>query len=240
MRRGLCRPGDGASRVPPARWPDAPPAADRLTPIYPTTAGLQQATCARWPNRRWRSWHDGVAAASCCRQPCWMQSSCRRSSAALRYCCTSRRRTPSLAELDSGRHPARRRLAFEELLAHQLSLRLLRERTTRQAAPPLPRHGGLSRAVARERCRFTLTARPAAGTGRKSAPTSRSRTRCCGCCRAMSARGKTVVAALAALRAVEAGAQAALMAPTELLAEQHYAQFPGLAGPNSAVRSCAG
>ena len=55
--------------------------------------------------------------------------------------------------------------------------------------------------------------------------------RCTGCCRATSARGKTVVAALAAAQAIDAGWQCALMAPTEILAEQHFRKLVGWLEP---------
>jgi ATP-dependent DNA helicase RecG len=128
-----------------------------------------------------------------------------------------------LLPLAIGRHPAQRRLAFEELLAHQLSLRQLREDIRADAAWPLAPSGELA-------ARF-LAALPFALTGAQA--------RVLGEVRADIAApspmlrlvqgdvgsGKTVVAALAALAAVEAGFQVALMAPTELLAEQHWQNF---------------
>ena len=54
------------------------------------------------------------------------------------------------------------------------------------------------------------------------------RIRCGGCCKATSARGKTVVAACSALMALESGFNVALMAPTEILAEQHFTNFTPL------------
>ncbi|MCB0271330.1 MAG: DEAD/DEAH box helicase, partial [Calditrichaeota bacterium] len=125
----------------------------------------------------------------------------------------------AVAELESGRHPARRRLAFEELLAHQLSLRRLRESTRRQAAPPLA-GGGLSQRFV-ERLPFALTAAQQRVLAEIAADLTQPRPML----RLLQGdvgSGKTVVAAAAALRAVESGAQAALMAPTELLAEQHH------------------
>jgi ATP-dependent DNA helicase RecG len=125
----------------------------------------------------------------------------------------------SLAQLARGDHPAQRRLAFEELLAHQLALAELKQRVQREPAEPLVDKAGLS-------SRF-VAALPYALTGaqqrvlgevqadmQRNVPMMRLVQGDVGC-------GKTVVAAAAAARAVGSGAQAALMAPTELLAEQH-------------------
>ena len=125
----------------------------------------------------------------------------------------------------AGRHPAQRRLAFEELLAHQLSLRL---RKLRGAADP-----GVPLADERQVRARLLAALPFRLTGaqrRASAqidadlagghPMQRLLQGDVGC-------GKTVVAALAAARAVGSGHQVALMAPTELLAEQHWRTLSG-------------
>jgi ATP-dependent DNA helicase RecG len=119
----------------------------------------------------------------------------------------------------SGRHPAQRRLAFEELLAHQLTLMALRRATQRSHAAPLPDAAGLQRRL--------LAALPFRLTGAQqrvlaeidrdlalSVPMARLIQGDVGC-------GKTVVAAAAAARALGSGHQVALMAPTELLAEQH-------------------
>lgn len=128
-----------------------------------------------------------------------------------------------LAALSDGRHPARRRLALEELLAHHLSLRRQRVDLRRQGAPALRAAGVLARAL-RARLPFTLTAAQERVLSELLADL--------GAAEPMLrlvqgdvGSGKTVVAALAALHAVEAGAQVALMAPTELLAEQHFNNF---------------
>jgi len=129
----------------------------------------------------------------------------------------------NLELLNAGRHPAQRRLAFEELLAHQISLRLLRQAADRDSSWPLPGRGDLvGRCLAN--LPFELTGAQqrtwheiAADLAREH-PTMR-------LVQGDVGSGKTVVAALAALRAVEHGAQAAVMSPTELLAEQHARNF---------------
>ncbi|MBW3551664.1 MAG: ATP-dependent DNA helicase RecG, partial [Proteobacteria bacterium] len=133
-----------------------------------------------------------------------------------------------IAALLAGTHPAQRRLALEELLAHHLSLR--RQRMAQQAhAAPALRSTTLA-----ERLRAGL---PFALTGaqqrvfeqilrdlRKPSPMLR-------LVQGDVGSGKTVVAALAAMLALDAGKQAALMAPTELLAEQHLTNLRGWLEP---------
>ena len=202
--------------------PDAPPVDDRLTPIYPATAGLQQFTLRSLAEQALAQLHAAALLPELL--PAEMRT--RLQLPPLAEAVELLHRPPmgtALAALESGRHPARRRLAFEELLAHQLSLRRLRARMQRQAAPPLAGQDGLSQRFL-ERLPFALTAAQQRVLAEIGADLARSRPML----RLLQGdvgSGKTVVAAAAALRAVEAGAQAALMAPTELLAEQHYRNF---------------
>ncbi len=202
--------------------PDTPPVSDRLTPIYPATAGLQQFTLRALAEQALAQLDAGELLPELLPPALRAQLQLPPVAEAVRLL----HRPPSdasLAELDGGRHPARRRLAFEELLAHQLSLRRLRERMRRQAAPPLAGDGGLSRRFL-ERLPFTLTGAQRRVLEEIAADLAQPRPML----RLLQGdvgSGKTVVAAVAALRAVETGAQAALMAPTELLAEQHYRGF---------------
>ena len=114
--------------------PDAPPADDRLTPVYPATAGLQQFTLRGLAEQALAAL-DGATPLPELLPVEWrtrLQLPPIAEAVALLH------RPPAetaLAALESGRHPARRRLAFEELLAHQLSLRRLRARIQHQAAP---------------------------------------------------------------------------------------------------------
>jgi ATP-dependent DNA helicase RecG len=133
-----------------------------------------------------------------------------------------------IAALLAGRHPAQRRLALEELLAHHLSLR--RQRLAQQAhAAPALRKATLATKL-RKSLPFRLTGAQErvfeeihADLGKPS-PMLR-------LVQGDVGSGKTVVAALAAMQAVEAGKQAALMAPTELLAEQHLSNLRGWLEP---------
>jgi ATP-dependent DNA helicase RecG len=123
----------------------------------------------------------------------------------------------------SGRHPAQRRLAFEELLAHQLSLKLLRQRIQSDPGWPLPSDGNLKEKLlaalpfqltqAQQRTLLEIES-----DLRSNKPMLRLVQGDVGC-------GKTLVAALAATQAVQTGRQVALMAPTELLADQHAQNF---------------
>ncbi len=202
--------------------PDAAAVTDRLTPIYPATAGLQQFTLRGLVEQALAQLDAAVALPELLPPALLAQLKLPPIAEAV----TLLHQPPAdtaLAELDSGRHPARRRLAFEELLAHQLSLRRLRQRVQQQAAPPLTGSGGLSQRFL-ERLPFTLTQAQRRVLEEIGADLAQPRPML----RLLQGdvgSGKTVVAAAAALRAVETGAQAALMAPTELLAEQHYRNF---------------
>jgi len=123
----------------------------------------------------------------------------------------------------SGTHPAQRRLAFEELLAHNLTLRQARHKIQRFGAPVLKATGRLSRPFL-EQLPFKLTgaqlrvAREVARDMNREQPMLR-------LVQGDVGSGKTMIAVLAALQAIENGRQAAVMAPTEILAEQHYLNF---------------
>ncbi|WP_455198170.1 ATP-dependent DNA helicase RecG [Kaarinaea lacus] len=126
-------------------------------------------------------------------------------------------------ELMQGTHPAQRRLAFEELLAQQLSLKQLREKYNTHVSPSLQANNALTQQLL-QNLPFALTGaqqrvyNEISTDLEKSVPMQRLVQGDVGC-------GKTIVAALAALKAVESGYQVAVMAPTELLAEQHRINF---------------
>jgi ATP-dependent DNA helicase RecG len=135
-------------------------------------------------------------------------------------------RPPREAQLDvlaAGQHPAQRRLAFEELLAHQLSLRLLKRAASQDPASALQDREQLAPRFI-QALPFPLTGAQARAFGEIDADLHGDHAMVrllqgdVGC-------GKTVIAAAAAARAAGSGLQAALMAPTELLAEQHWHNF---------------
>ena len=204
--------------------PDEPPAAACLTPFYPATAGLQQFTLRGLVEQALGCLDQAALLPELLPPAVLAQLQLPPIAEAVRLLHQPPAAT-ALAELDSGRHPAQRRLAFEELLAHQLSLRRLRQRMKQHIAPPLAGNGGLTRRFL-ERLPFVLTAAQQRVLDEIAADLAQPRPML----RLLQGdvgSGKTVVAALAAIRAVETGAQTALMAPTELLAEQHYRNFDG-------------
>jgi ATP-dependent DNA helicase RecG len=128
-----------------------------------------------------------------------------------------------LSRLEQGTDPAQQRLIFEELLAHQLSLLAVRKRLRKQRAVALVTDAELA-ARFRQNLGFELTAAQQRVIAeiqtdlRTGAPMLRLVQGDVGC-------GKTVVAAAAALTVVGQGLQVAVMAPTEVLAEQLYDNF---------------
>lgn len=124
-------------------------------------------------------------------------------------------------------HPARARLAFDELLASQLAIALVRHHNRALAGRPTKGDNRLQkRALAA--LPFQLTPSQIFATAEIAADMARPE-RMVRLLQGDVGSGKTLVAFLAMLTAVEAGAQAALMAPTELLARQHYATIAPLA-----------
>ncbi|MDN5924004.1 MAG: ATP-dependent DNA helicase RecG, partial [Xanthomonadales bacterium] len=121
-----------------------------------------------------------------------------------------------LRALAEGRHPAQRRLAFEELLTQHLGLKLLRERVRSKHAPVLSGPGKLAQAL-RQQLAFALTDAQQRVIDEIMADLAQPRPMLrlvqgdVGC-------GKTVVAALAALAALESGQQVGLLSPPQLLA----------------------
>jgi ATP-dependent DNA helicase RecG len=125
--------------------------------------------------------------------------------------------------------PSRMRLAYDEVLANQLALGLIRQNLRARPGRALSGDGRLRRAVI-DALPFTLT--PAqVEAGREIATDMASPSRMLRLLQGDVGSGKTVVALIALLNAVEAGAQGAFMAPTELLARQHAASLAILGKP---------
>jgi ATP-dependent DNA helicase RecG len=200
---------------------EAAPLEEVLTPIYPTTEGVPQPRLRSLIELALRE-----AEASGVRD--WIPPAVleKLELPSLVDALTMMHRPPRdvhLHELLSGRHPAQRRLAFEELLAHQLSLRLLRQAMKGDPALPLIDSEALEQRFLKS-LPFALTHAQSNVLAEVDLDLAADRPMVrlvqgdVGC-------GKTVVAAAAAARAVGSGLQAALMAPTELLAEQHAKNF---------------
>lgn len=128
--------------------------------------------------------------------------------------------TEEAARLQDGRHPAWRRLSFDELLAHRIMLRARRRRLERRRAPDMSPPPDWDRAL-RDAFPFQLTAaqeKAAAEVCKDMAGPSPMRRLLQG----DVGSGKTAVAAMACMYAAKSGKFAVLMAPTEILARQHY------------------
>ncbi len=191
------------------------PLPDRLTPVYPSGVGLGQAALRRAIGKALQS----VTLDETVPEP-WLR----------------RHRLPPIDEairlihnpppdvsqeaLTSRSHPAWQRIKFDELLAQQLSLAKAHARRRLRTAPPLPGGGVLVDRFVRQ-LPFALTR----AQQRVSAEIADDLARPHPMQRLLQGdvgSGKTVVAAIAALQAIDAGYQAVLMAPTEILAEQHF------------------
>jgi ATP-dependent DNA helicase RecG len=197
------------------------PLPDRLTPVYPTTAGLSQdalrklvrralladpaflgETLPPWTREPRRLWGFAEAVHFLHEPP------------------PEAANAVTQETLDQRTHPAWTRLKFDELLAQQLSLRMHRRARAKRKAPRLPGNGSLTNELL-ARLPFKLTR----AQQRVIAEIRRDLARGEPMQRLLQGdvgSGKTIVAALAALQAIESGYQVAFMAPTEILAEQHY------------------
>ncbi len=196
---------------------------DALTPIYPATKGLQQRSLLRLTDEALALSHtlddlipNEIAAK--------YQLSDLQQALQLLH-----RPTPDLSveQLLQSRHPSQHRLIFEELLAHHLSLRKLREQAKKKRgvllqADQYAKSSYVQRLL--DSLPFSLTRAQQRVINEiqddlaQAWPMNR-------LVQGDVGSGKTLVAAAAALSAIEAGFQAAIMAPTEILAEQHYKSF---------------
>jgi len=191
------------------------PAGEGVVPVYPTTTGVGQPRLRALIEQAL-----AVAAADAGLQTSLPGLDGPDTLTSLRAI----HRPREAAELDAiagGAHPAQRRLVREELLAHQLCMRLARRRARAAAAPPLSGfataqtelQAALPFALTRAQQRVLAEIAHDVGDGQ---PMLR-------LVQGDVGSGKTAVAAVALLACVRAGFQAALMAPTELLVEQHAA-----------------
>jgi ATP-dependent DNA helicase RecG len=200
------------------------PLAEALTPVYPTSATLPQAYLRK-------AVASGLQRADLSEllPPGVVPAGAMSLREALRFLHHPPPDTP-LAALEDKSHPAWERLKFEELLAQQLSqLKAKQERALQRAPRFTVKRGGLQERL--------LAALPFALTGaqrrvveeiatdlQREVPMHR-------LLQGDVGSGKTVVAALAAAVAMHEGWQCALMAPTEILAEQHFRKLVGWLEP---------
>ena len=196
------------------------PLPDRLTPVYPTTAGLAQEALRKVIARALAS--DAALVADSL--PDWLVARERlwKFPDAVHFLHAPPPRLSKLAQqaLGDRTHPAWTRLKFDELIAQQLSLKAHRKARASRRAPVLTGTGALTDALL-ARVPFQLTQaqqrvwREITRDLKRAMPMQR-------VLQGDVGSGKTIIAALAALQAIESGRQVAFMAPTEILAEQHY------------------
>ncbi len=192
---------------------------ESLTPVYPTTEGLKQA-----------SWRQLTSQALVELQRCdpeeWLAPVLAPQAWSLSQALLYLHRPPadaSLQWLESGQHPAQQRLIFEELVAQQLSMLQLRSQSQAQQARRYQRDQRLTPQLL-----AMLPFKPTGAQQRVLAEIDTDLAKTEPMLRLVQGdvgSGKTLVAVLSALPVIAAGDQVALMAPTELLAEQHAATF---------------
>lgn len=196
------------------------PVEQHLTPIYPATEGISQpmlrklaAQALQWLQQQPAGLVDYLPVSIT--QPLGFPD--------LQQALLFVHHPPPDAPVEllmSGIHPAQQRLAFEELIAQQLSLLQWRQRTQAEAAPCLlPHNQLLPRFLAQLPFQLTNAQQRVAEELLQDLQQNKPMLRLV---QGDVGAGKTVVAVIAALRAVENNYQAVVMAPTEILAEQHF------------------
>ena len=193
--------------------------AETLTPIYSTTEGLKQASLRKMTEQALAVLQNVQVTELLPEQYNPHQYSLKEALALLH------RPPPSVSAevLEKGEHPAQKRLIFEELLAHNLAMQQLRLGVKQQYAEPLSYKTDL-----KQRFLESLPFQPTNAQKRVTEDIERDLAQASPMMRLVQGdvgSGKTLVAALAALTAIDNGKQVALMAPTEILAEQHANNF---------------
>ena len=201
---------------------EAAPIDDRLTPVYPAVAGLGQTPLRRLIGQALDRLERNPAIAELLPEAVAV----RHRLIPLGHALRTMHRPPAGTSIEAPlhpEHPGRRRLAFEELLAHHLALRVQRRRLDARPAAAFGRGDALARRfIASLPFELTAAQRRVAREVRDDLARTRPMHRLV---QGDVGAGKTVVAAFAAVVAVANERQVALMAPTELLAEQHCASF---------------
>jgi ATP-dependent DNA helicase RecG len=196
-----------------------------LTPIYPTTAGISQLALRRWIAK---------ALQRADTLPDTLPPAIRTQLDLLDFASVLKTlHTPpagtSVKQLEDRSHPAWQRLKFDELLAQQLSMRQFRNERQQLRSPPLAAQGPILESL-KKKLPFTLTAAQQRVLHEISEDMSRTHPMQ----RLLQGdvgSGKTIVAALACAQAIDHGYQAVLLAPTEILASQHFSKISELLTP---------
>ncbi len=199
---------------------------DRLTPVYPAIEGISQAKLRQWIQHILSNLHR-QAPLELIPQNLLQQYHIPNLEDALE---TVHQPTPDTDQtaLQNGHHPAQQRLALEKLTAHRLALRQRRQQQRQVPAPALTCTD--LKATLLAQLPFALTAAQQHVITEIETDLKHPKAMMrlvqgdVGC-------GKTVVALIALLQAVASGKQAAIMAPTEILAEQHYQNFKNYLEP---------
>ncbi|PIJ56546.1 ATP-dependent DNA helicase RecG [Erwinia sp. OLMDLW33] len=192
---------------------------ETLTPVYSTTEGVRQATLRNLTDQ-------ALTLLETCAISELLPPELSQGMISLPEALRTLHRPPpdmALADLDSGRHPAQRRLIMEELLAHNLSMLAVRAGAQRYHALPMTARHDLS-----DKLLAALPFKPTHAQERVVREIETDLAHDYPMMRLVQGdvgSGKTLVAALAALQVIDYGKQVALMAPTELLAEQHANNF---------------
>ncbi|GAA0786554.1 ATP-dependent DNA helicase RecG [Shewanella aestuarii] len=192
---------------------------DTLTPIYPTTEGLKQASWIKLTDQALLMLNQGGLTEL-------IPANLQPNNLSLPQALMILHRPDKNVDphvLEQGDHPAQQRLVLEELLAHNLSMLQLRQKSRRDNAVSLSASGQLLNPFLQH-----LPFKPTAAQQRVVAEIRQDLHQAHPMMRLVQGdvgSGKTLVAAMAALQAIENGYQVAMMAPTELLAEQHATNF---------------
>jgi len=189
-----------------------------LTPIYPTVEGMGQGL--------WRKLTEQALIILNQNDPQDMLEGVAESPFALAEAIRYLHRPPPdapVSQIRAWQHPAQLRLALEELVAHHLSLQTLRAREKACRATAISGNGTITKGFLQ-----SLPFEPTQAQQRVIGEIARDMGQPSPMLRLIQGdvgSGKTFVAAMACIRAIESGQQVALMAPTELLAEQHLQTF---------------
>ena len=200
-----------------------------LTPIYPTTEGLHQLSFRKLIKQALIFLTDGVSLPELIPPTARLHDVADSSLAEALGFVHQPPPDVNVQLLMDRRHPKQRRLAYEELLAQHISLRKVRSKMQSHKAPIL-RTDGQQRNALLTALPFSLTTAQQRVINdilkdiKLGLPMQR-------LIQGDVGSGKTIVAALAVLESVTAGYQAAMMAPTELLAEQHFQTFKNWLSP---------
>ncbi len=204
------------------------PVPEALTPVYGTTAGVSQVAIRRVIDRALAALDTQSQFDDCLPAKFRTQHHLqpfRESVFALHRPAPS----ASLSSLAERTHPAWRRIKFDELLSQQLAMKKARAARDAKSAPAMKPRNKITKAMLTA-LPFSLTAAQRRAAGeigadlQKTHPMQR-------LLQGDVGSGKTVVAALAAAQAIENGFQVAMMAPTEILAEQHFRKLSELLTP---------